>query len=247
MEADVLFTTGKPARGSFVFDERTANVFDDMVSRSVPFYGEIQRMIVELANLYGCSKSNIYDIGCSAGTTIFNLATRMDHEDVKLVGIDASEPMLARARAKNRCHDVLWINGDLNQPFAIENASVVIVNLTLQFVDPAKRESVLATIYDGLNEDGCLILVEKTISEHEQLRAPMEKFYYHYKARNNYSQGEITRKKTALEGILIPHTCEQNLSLLKRSGFSAMDIFFKWYNFCGIIALKNREQQGAPQ
>jgi tRNA (cmo5U34)-methyltransferase len=238
---DTLFKTTKKIKGAFVFDERTARVFDDMLSRSVPFYVEIQRMIAELALSFVCNKSDIYDIGCSTGITLLNLAKRAPKQ-TRLIGIDLSGEMLKKAKARLRKKGVLkrcvLKNADLNQDLEIKNASVAIMNLTLQFVKPAKRYFVLKKIYNGLNKGGCLILVEKIKSNETKFEDRFVEFYYDLKMRNHYSKLEIYKKREALENVLIPYTYDANLQLLKKSGFKLMDSFFRWYNFCGMIAVK---------
>jgi len=242
MAKGALFKTMKKVKGSFTFDEKTANVFDDMLTRSVPFYSEIQRMIVELTKSFICNKSNVYDIGCSTGTTLINLAKIIDKKQIRLIGIDSSEAMLKRAREKlkrnnalNRC---VLINADLNQDFEVKNASVVIMNLTLQFINPVKRDFVVSKIFNGLRKNGCLIFIEKILSNEAKFNRKFVGFYHDFKMRNNYSKLEISRKREALENVLIPYTYDENVRLLKKSGFKIVDSFFRWYNFCGIIAVK---------
>jgi len=74
-------------------------VFDDMVSRSVPFYAEIQRMLAELAASFATEGSNIYDLGCSTGTTLALLHETLP-VNAHLCGIDYSAEMLDKCRAK---------------------------------------------------------------------------------------------------------------------------------------------------
>ena len=49
---------------------------------------------------------------------------------------------------------------------------------------------------------------------------------------------EIAQKREALENVLIPYKLQENRELLLKEGFRYCDIFFKWYNFCGVIAVK---------
>ena len=49
MHKDKVFNEEIQKAEDFKFDTTVANVFDDMVSRSVPFYGEMQRMMSEQA------------------------------------------------------------------------------------------------------------------------------------------------------------------------------------------------------
>ena len=143
-ERDNLFTTTEPSVGDFHFGEDVARVFDDMVSRSVPFYRELQRMVVELARMFARSGTRVYDLGCSTGTTLIQLAQACRSLDVQLVGVDNSEPMLVRAREKlagAKCLDrCVLTNADLDD-LRVENASVILMILTLQFIRPARRET----------------------------------------------------------------------------------------------------------
>ena len=150
--------------------------------------------------------------------------------------------MLAKARRKlaaahcNFKYELLC--EDINRRFVINNASVVIMNLTLQFVRPLNRERAISTIAAGLNEGGCLILVEKMLSPHSAINRLFIKYYYEFKKRKGYSEMEISRKREALENVLIPYHFDENRELLLKNGFKGCDIFFRWYNFCGILALK---------
>lgn len=232
----------EPQRSTdFTFDARTAGVFDDMVGRSVPFYHEIQRMTTELAADFAVPGTNLYDLGCATGTTLMALDPVVD-PGVHFVGIDNSAQMLDKARSKL---DMLpgrrersLIVGDLHDEFIIENASVVILTLTLQFVRPLHRERVIRTIADGTNPQGCLILVEK-LTEHDTLfNRLFIKYYYEMKRRHGYSELEISQKREALENVLIPYHLEENEALLRRCGFTKFQVWFRWYNFCGMIAVK---------
>jgi tRNA (cmo5U34)-methyltransferase len=46
-QEDRIFQATNRAK-DFSFDERVASVFDDMISRSVPFYSEVQRIQSDL-------------------------------------------------------------------------------------------------------------------------------------------------------------------------------------------------------
>jgi tRNA (cmo5U34)-methyltransferase len=238
--ADRLFD--EPARpGDFTFDRRTATVFDDMVNRSVPFYDEIQRMTTELAADFAVPGTNLYDLGCATGTTLFALEPSVDPA-VRFIGMDNSAEMLAKAREKlDRSptkRERLLICADLNQEFTIQNASVVILTLTLQFVRPLHRERVIRSIAQGLNPQGCLILVEKLTESDTLFNRLFIRYYYDMKRRHGYSELEIANKREALENVLIPYRLEENEELLRASGFSRFQTWFRWYNFCGMIAVK---------
>jgi tRNA (cmo5U34)-methyltransferase len=127
---------------------------------------------------------------------------------------------------------------DLNKGIPVNNASVVIMNLALQFIRPLYRKRVLESIAQGINDRGCFILVEKVLSIDSTLNRLFIKYYYDFKKRHGYSEMEIAQKREALENVLIPYRPEENRALLLESGFKECDLFFKWYNFCGMLAIK---------
>jgi tRNA (cmo5U34)-methyltransferase len=238
---DTVFEHQDKPVGDFVFNAKVADVFDDMVSRSVPFYDEVQRMACELACDFARPNSTVYDIGCSTATTLLAL-DRVVGPGVKFIGIDNSADMLAKARQKVKStgteREIQFTTADLHQGLYLENACVITMLLTLQFVRPLYRERMMKMIFNGLNEQGCLILVEKLTSENTIFNRLFIDHYYDFKRRNGYSETEIAKKREALENVLIPYRLEENVELLKWAGFRQVEIFFRWYNFCGILAVK---------
>jgi len=226
----------------FKFGSKVAGVFDDMVNRSVPYYGEMQRMIAELAADHAVEGTNVYDLGCSTGTTMIGMNTMID-EKIRFVGVDESQDMLNKCRQKlqeagfKRPFELITAN--LQDGINIENASVAVLCLTLQFIRPISREKILKNVFDGLKPGGVLILVEKILAEESLFNRNFIKYYYDMKRRNNYSEMEISQKREALENVLIPYKSSENILMLRDAGFSHCEVFFKWYNFTGIIAIKN--------
>ena len=239
---DRVFDSPINRPSGFQFDEKVANVFDDMLQQSVPFYSEIQRMTAELAKNFIQGGSRAYDLGCSTGTTLALLSQAIPDPTVRFVGYDDSDPMLEKCRQKlvavgcsDRCDLMKY---DLNEEIPIENASVVVINYTLQFVRPLHRDRLIRTIYNGLRERGCLIISEKILAEQSLLNSLYIDLYYELKKRNGYSEREIVQKREALENVLIPYKINENLELLQRNGFRSQDVFFRWYNFASFIAIK---------
>ena len=238
---DRIFDEPADRQSDFRFDSRTATVFDDMVERSVPFYDEIQRMTAELAADFAVPGTNLYDLGCATATTLLALEPVVD-AGVRFIGVDNSEDMLAKAQEKLESmpssRSRRLVCADLHEGLTVENASVVILTLTLQFVRPLDRERLIRTICQGLNPQGCLILVEKLSEGDTLFNRLFIRYYYDMKRRHGYSEMEIANKREALENVLIPYRLEENRSLLLSNGFSKFQTWFRWYNFCGMIAVK---------
>jgi tRNA (cmo5U34)-methyltransferase len=241
MNKDKIFSEKKEIC-NFEFNQEVAEVFDDMLVRSIPFYSEIQRMVTELAEKFSIDNTNIYDLGCSTGTTMLNILKQKNLKKIKIIGIDYSQPMidLAKKNLKEKYsgNNYEFFSSDLNKPININNASVVIVVLTLQFVRPIQRELLIKQIYDNLQNKGCLIIVEKIIPGSNLLKKVFIDFYYKFKKSKGYSDLEISQKREALENVLIPYSLSENFELLRRNGFKNADVFFNWYNFAGIIGVK---------
>lgn len=241
MPKDRLFHKKRRLASDFNFGKQTAEVFDDMLHRSVPFYAELQRMIGEIAGEFAVEGSQLYDLGCSTCASFLALDPVV-LPGVRFIGVDSSAEMLAQARQKlaaekfTREHEL--VRADLNKGVTVTDASVVIMNLTLQFVRPLYRQQLIRSIASGMREQGCLILIEKVICHASLLNRLFIKYYYAFKQRQGYSEMEISQKREALENVLIPYRLEENSELLLSSGFSQCDVFFKWYNFCGMIAIK---------
>jgi tRNA (cmo5U34)-methyltransferase len=241
-KTDEVFKDEVKKVSDFKFSSKVAGVFDDMVNRSVPFYGEIQRMISEVAADYAQEGTLVYDLGCSTGTTLLGMDVSLP-PGIKLMGIDDSNDMLRKCDKKLQEAGVIRPYelkvADLHRDLQIENASVVVLCLTLQFIRPVFREKLLKKIADGLVPNGALILVEKTLAENSQFNRDFIKYYYNYKRRNHYSELEISQKREALENVLIPYKLSENIHMLQQAGFSSCETFFQWFNFSGIIAVKN--------
>lgn len=241
MGKDEVFKEEIEKASDFKFGAGVAKVFDDMVNRSVPYYGEMQRMMAELAADHAKPGTLVYDLGCSTGTTMIGMDTMVD-KTIQFVGVDDSPQMLEKCKSKlmelGFSRDYELKLADLNQGVEINNASVVVLCLTLQFVRPIYREKLLDDIYKGLNSGGVLILIEKILAEDSLFNRDFINYYYNYKRRNNYSEMEISQKREALENVLIPYKLSENITMLRDRGFAHCEVFFKWYNFSGMIAVK---------
>jgi tRNA (cmo5U34)-methyltransferase len=238
---DKVFSEEIKQASDFKFGKKVATVFDDMVNRSVPFYQEMQRMVSEIAGDHAIKGTDVYDLGCSTGTTMIYMNENVD-PSIRFVGVDDSAEMLDKCKLKleqigfTRPYEL--VVADLNGQVNVSNASVTVLCLTLQFIRPMFREKILKRIYDGLVPGGILILVEKILAEESRFNRDFINYYYNMKRRHSYSEMEIAQKREALENVLIPYKLSENILMLKEAGFGHCEVFFKWYNFTGIIAQK---------
>ena len=238
---DDLFRKRK-SQSDFVFDEQVADVFDDMVVRSIPGYETIVSTIGGFARKYYRPNSNIYDLGCSLGGVTFEICKQLGESDFNLVAIDNSEAMVERLVEKKTKiggldNSVKILCEDINDT-AIENASVVILNFTLQFLPPKCRNQLIKRIYNALIPGGILVLSEKIVLDDKSLNSLFIEMYHKFKESNGYSELEISQKRLALENILIPEPISIHKSRHVSAGFNSFEVWFQYLNFVSMISLK---------
>ena len=233
---DKVFT--KTIKKQFEFDEEVAAVFDDMLSRSVPFYKEAMNITEFFVLKYLQENGIVYDLGSSTASLLINVSKKLK-VDATLVGLDNSEAMLERARSKCSAYgaNIILQNADILD-YKYKKADVFVSNYTLQFIRPLVREELVKKLADSLKKDGVFIFSEKVISHHPKLNKDLIEHYYDFKKDMGYSEFEIGQKREALENVLVPYSEDENIKMAKNCGFSHCEVVFRWANFATFIAIK---------
>ncbi len=235
---DNIYSNPEDPLVKFTFDRQVADVFPDMIQRSIPGYTAAIAMIGVLAAQYATDKSNCYDLGCSLGASTLAMCKHLD-KDVHIYAIDNSPDMVDKCRkVLNRDHSTIPVEvicADI-QDVILKNSSVVVLNYTLQFLAPDLRDKVLQNIYNGLNEGGILILSEKIRFDDDSTQKVQTEWHHAFKKANGYSDLEIAQKRTALENVLIAETEQQNIERLKQAGFNNICKWFQCFNFISLVA-----------
>jgi tRNA (cmo5U34)-methyltransferase len=222
----------------FEFNETVASVFQDMISRSVPGYALLLRMIGLYADIFVQPGSRVFDLGCSLGEATLLIADQVETRACHILGIDSSTAMIARCEQHQSRHEnIEWRCEDIRKT-EISNASMVVLNLTLQFLEPAQRLPLLDKIYRGLNPGGVLVLSEKVVFADKSESRRMLQLYQGFKKTMGYSDLEISQKRNALEKVLIPDSDRQHLSRLEQLGFDEVYECFRSFNFVSYLAIK---------
>ncbi|WGE40995.1 carboxy-S-adenosyl-L-methionine synthase CmoA [Bacillus stercoris] len=242
MPSDSIYIHKKSVE-DFTFNSEVSNVFDDMVTRSVPLYNETQNLIVDFIVDNIKNDNSIYDLGCSTGTTLILLRRKLTEfqKGNPLIGVDLSKSMLEKAEEKIKKLNLQKINlihGDITNDLEFEKSGCFILNLVLQFIRPINRQKILNNLFNNLKEDGILVLYEKFIDTSSFFTRRYIDMYYTFKTQNNYSQIEIAKKREELENVLIPYTFNENIDMLRKAGFKEVSLAFKYLNFGVIFAKK---------
>ena len=240
-EQDKLFAKNRALTTGFRFDEQVVKVFPDMIARSVPGYELVVPMIGMLARRYAQSDSNIYDLGCSLGAASLAMSLAVRTGGTRIIAVDNSEAMVLRCRKNVAEQSVgLPIDAHLQDMLMtpIENASVVVLNFTLQFLSPGQRQSLINRISEGMCEGGALIISEKICFEDSLEQADQTAWHHDFKRAQGYSELEIAQKRNALEDVLRPETEAAHFKRLQQAGLSRHYRWFQCFSFSSYIAFK---------
>jgi len=241
MSKDDIFKSTDAGPGTFEFNDSVAEVFADMLKRSVPGYEASLEAIAILARRYGRAGTRCYDLGCSLGASTLAMRRNIVEPDCEIVAVDLSPAMIGRCRKIVDADDTdipVSIRVEDVRDVAIEHASLVVLNYTLQFVPVNDRSRLVRRIYDGLIDGGVLILSEKVVDEDPAIEGLLIELHHEFKSANAYSDLEIARKRMALEEVLIPESTAAHLERLAEAGFNHRSVWLKHFNFVSILGIR---------
>jgi tRNA (cmo5U34)-methyltransferase len=238
---DSLYASPVGDIGAFKFDEAVVRVFPDMIQRSVPGYQAIISAIGLLAGRFAREHSVCYDLGCSLGAATLSMRHQITAENCRIIAVDNSPAMVTRflqVLEKDQAKVPVQVLCQDIRELEIENASVVVLNFTLQFIPLADRLIFLQKIYQGLLPGGILILSEKLKFADDRQQELQTQMHHVFKKSQGYSDLEVSQKRTALENVLIPETFTEHQNRLQQVGFGSAEVWFQYFNFASMIALK---------
>ncbi|MDD5757691.1 MAG: carboxy-S-adenosyl-L-methionine synthase CmoA [Desulfobulbaceae bacterium] len=244
---DTLFIDPNAPPEDFQFSPKVAEVFDDMLERSVPFYKETMSMVASLLETFVAPHQVVYDLGCSTGATMIELARRLSHLDLHFIGVDNSAAMIEKATLKAEIYckskQLNFAQADILN-FPLDKPAAIILNYTLQFIRPLQRLDFVRHLHDALSPGGLILIAEKTISHQPLFNRAFIGYYLDFKRRQGYSEIEIAKKREALENVLVPFSAAETMELLHKAGFGHVEQFFQWFNFSGFVARKAETSNG---
>ena len=235
MSQDRIYSVHLSHVGDFEFDDAVADVFPDMIRRSMPGYSTMLSMIGQTAHQFSVKETRVYDLGCSLGAGTI-LLDQHAAQDCRVIAVDNSEAMVTRLKTRQFSRTEVILQ-DIRET-EIRNASLVVLNLTLQFLPPAERTKVIQRIADGMIEKGALLLSEKICFDNPEQQDLMTKLHHEFKRAHGYSDLEIAQKRTAIENRLVPETIETHTSRLEKAGFRSVTPWFQCFTFASILAIR---------
>lgn len=238
---DRIYAQASDNIDDFQFDHRVAGVFNDMIRRSVPGYPQIIATIGDFAKRYVTPNSNVYDLGSSLGSASLSIRRQIEGRQCHIIAIDNSQSMIERCQENLSAYvsdtQVTLVCDDIRN-LDITNASMVVLNFTLQFLPVADRDTLIKSIYDGLLPGGILVLSEKLRFEDEPIQELLDEQHLDFKRANGYSELEISQKRSALENVMRPDTLVQHQTRLLNNGFAHFSVWYQCFNFASMVAIK---------
>jgi len=238
MNEDKLYIDEKLGDEPFRFDDSVARVFPDMLRRSIPGYAASIEAIGSLAARYVTPNTTCYDLGCSLGAATLAMRQGIRADGCRIIAVDNSEAMIEKCRSVVAGADDIEVRLADIRDVSIENASMVVMNYTLQFLDLDARDTVLRRIADGMIDGGLFLLSEKVVDENPHMEDLLVDLHHEHKRRNDYSELEISRKRAALDNVLVPETVARHRQRLNNAGFSHSAVWLRYFNFVSIVAIR---------
>lgn len=222
--------------GKWVFDKEVAEVFTDMVSRSIPDYSSMRNVNTSLVR-YFVRAGRVLDLGCSNGEGVNDLIDTMP--STQFVLMDNSKEMLSECEKRfSQYKNVLIRYFNITEPFFEYNADAILCCLTLHFIPVEERLKVLHYIYNNLNDGGVLILTEKIVGNTYETNCFMESQLIRHKASKGYTKLQIESKSNSLKNVLVPLSDEANKQMLLSAGFKKIDTVWSCFNFKTYLCIK---------
>jgi tRNA (cmo5U34)-methyltransferase len=239
--ADKVYAQPQKAISDFRFDDKVAEVFPDMIKRSVPGYESMILKLGQLTQKFAQDGSNLYDLGCSLGAATQIMQKNTLANQCKIIAVDNSQAMLERCKAHIQAFNfktpVAFVLDDI-QNINIENASVVSLNFTLQFIEPELRQDLIDSIYKGMRPGGLLFISEKIAFSDQAIHNLLVDLHHDFKRDNGYTELEISQKRSALENVMKIDTFETHLQRFAQAGFQHATTWYQNMNFASMIAIK---------
>ncbi|NIA27614.1 MAG: carboxy-S-adenosyl-L-methionine synthase CmoA, partial [Desulfobulbaceae bacterium] len=188
-----------------------------------------------------------YDLGCSLGASTLAMRHGIQVPDCRIIAVDNAPAMIEHCgkviarddEAPGSRTAVEILLGDIRD-VTIANASMVVMNYTLQFLDLAMRDALIKRIFDGMRPGGLFLLSEKVVDPDPHMEDLLVDLHHEHKRRNAYSELEISRKRAALENVLVPETVAAHRERLSQAGFTHSGVWLRYFNFVSIVAIKSQ-------
>lgn len=216
----------------FSFSDHSDN-FDEHINKSIISYNNLVDMIITVSGFFIQDNTTVYDLGCSTGKILRKIKKASHANNVSYIGIDNETAFSSYWEEK----DIEFKIEDVRKLKFDSDVSLAISTFTLQFLPTVDRVKLLKNIYDSLIPNGALILCEKTYSNDSMLQEVFTFANYDYKSKF-FRYDDIMFKEKELRASMNIRSWDAILQEVEKIGFKKYEVFWKAYNFVGVILVK---------
>ncbi len=220
-----MTSIGHTPTGPWVFDGSVAEVFDDMLPRSIPGHADMRRVMAEVlaVSLSSSDRPRVLDVGCSLALTARTLAPVIP--GARVHGVDNAPAMVDAAQGivPDGCSAMLWDVDALGLPEGPWDA--VVWCLTLQFIPVERRPALLAETRSALAQGGVVFVVEKVQGEDPAFHDLLVSAYHNRKQVNGYSAESVAEKAKALRYVMATLPESANVAMFRAAGFRVQPVW----------------------
>lgn len=229
------------APGSFEFESAIVDGFDDHVQSTIPFYNEVGSLVCGLSDWLAPSGATVADLGSGTGSTAHAIASRHPHRTLNFHLYDSAEAMLEAARRKTSGTSNRFYYHDtrLQDGLAHTDASLTLALFILQFLDPKDRMTLLRRARKRSRAGGALIVAEKLRLSDARWQEIAISTLNDYKAASGISPAAIANKERSIRGVLMTMTDKQQRQMLADTGWTGIDVLFRWHQWVVYAAFKS--------
>ena len=216
-----------------------ARDYDALRRRLVPPYDAFYGTVADVLALSARPLRRVLDVG--AGTGLLSEAVAAASPGVRIELLDASEPMLARARARLGPAAAAVHVADMTAPLPQGPFDAVVSALAIHHLDDPGKRDLFARVHETLAPGGAFVNAEQVAGSSELLDRSYRSIWERDCRALGASEGELAAARERMRHDRCADV-ESQLRWLRSAGFQSADCVFKSWRFAVIAAFKGPEE-----
>lgn len=216
--------------------EDEAKQYDAIIQTLIPNYNQMIDALISIIPFSAEQPFDVIDLGCGTGTISKAIIERFPNASITCV--DIAQKMLEIARNKLNC-DATMIEADFNGFAFPKKYNLIVSSLALHHLESdSDKQRFYDKIHAALESGGVFINIDVVLGSDEFIQAAYMQKWQAFML-SNISEHEMNSKW--LPNYYAedrPARLTTHLNMLTQSGFSCIDVVYKYYNFAVYTAKK---------
>jgi tRNA (cmo5U34)-methyltransferase len=216
--------------------------YDAKTSNVMSYYLSFHQKIINLVKSLSSSPKIWMDTGCGTGSLVSKAIAEFPHTKFRL--LDPSEGMLDQARKKMFSYPrgrLEFLKASPTQEFSQnlkENPDVITAIQCHHYLSRENRAKATRVCYDLLKEGGIYIIFENIRPSTKDGTAIGKQYWVNFQLSHGIDEKEIQKHLERFDTEYFPLTVEENLELLRATGFKTVELFWYSYMQAGFYCIK---------